>query len=139
MAAYNKFHQFAEDLAEGVHNLSSDTLKVFLTNDLPDAGDTVKTNITEISAGNGYTAGGSVVTVTSHAQASGTFTLIGSDVVFTASGGAIAQFQYAVLYNDTEASDKLIGWWDNGSAIDLADGESVTIDFDPTNGILQLS
>ena len=139
MAAYNKFNQFAEDLAEGVHNLASDTLKVMLTNVAPVATNSQKSDLTEIAAGNGYSAGGSAVTVTGHAQSSGTFTLIGSDVVFTASGGAIAQFQYAVIYNDTEANDKLIGWWDNGSAIDLADGESVTIDFDPTNGILQLS
>lgn len=139
MPTYNKFQQFAEDVAEAVHNLGADTLKVMLTNVAPVATNSVKTDLTEIAAGNGYTAGGSAVTITSSAQASGTYKLVGTDVVFTASGGAIAQFRYAVLYNDTEVSDKLIAWWDNGSAIDLADGESCTIDFDATNGILQLS
>jgi hypothetical protein len=33
----------------------------------------------------------------------------------------------------------LIAWWDNGSAIDLADGESVTIDFDDANGVYTMS
>src|SRR5574339_378283 len=34
-----------------------------------------------------------------------------------------ASFQYAAIYNDTHASDALIGCWDYGSALTLADGE----------------
>nr|NIV10979.1 hypothetical protein [Fodinibius sp.] len=36
---------------------------------------------------------------------------------------------FVVLYNDTHASDALIGWWDYGSAITLQDGETFTVDF----------
>lgn len=141
MAAFNKFNQLVEDLLEKVHNLGSDTLKVLLTNTAPVATNAVKADLTEISAGNGYTAGGATATISSSAQASGTYKLVLADVVFTASGGTIGPFRYAVLYNDspTSPADPLIGWWDYGSSITLQAGETFTVDFDATNGVLQLT
>jgi len=136
MAAYNKFNAFVENLAEKVHNLGADTLKIMLVNSpAPAATNSVKADLTEISAGNGYTAGGTAVTVTGSSQSSGTYTLTQSaDVVFTASGGSVGPFRYAVLYNDTPTSpaDPLIGWWDYGSAVTLADGETFTVDMGST-------
>ncbi len=139
MATFNKFNSFVEALSEKVHNLGSDTLKVMLTNSAPLATNTVKANLTEISAGNGYTAGGTAASISSSSQTSGTYKLVLADVVFTASGGSIGPFRYAVLYNDTATNDELIGWWDYGSSLTLASGESLTIDYDPTNGVLQLA
>ena len=141
MATFNKFNSFVEHLAEGVHNLGADTLKVLLTNTAPVAANSVKADLTEIAAGNGYTAGGSAASITSSAQTSGTYKLVLGDVVITASGGSIGPFRYAVLYNDTPTSpaDPLIGWWDYGSALTLANGESITWDADPTNGVLTLA
>lgn len=137
---FNRFRAFVENLAEKVHNLGSDTLKVMLVNTAPVNTNSVKGDLTEISSGNGYSAGGTAVTITSSAQSAGTYKLVGNDVVFTASGGSIGPFRYAVLYNDTPSSpaDPLIGWWDYGSSITLADGETFTVDLDGTNGILQL-
>jgi hypothetical protein len=131
MATFTKFDVFTENLAEGVHNLGSNTLKVMLTNSAPLVTNTVKANLTEISAGNGYTAGGTAVTVTSSAQSSGVYSLVGDDVVFTASGGSVGPFRYAVLYNDTPTSpaDPLIAFWDYGSSVTLASGETLTVDF----------
>ena len=139
MASFNKFNALTEDLAEKIHNLGSDTLKVMLTNTAPSATNAVKADITEISAGNGYTAGGTAVTVTASSQTGGTYKLVGNDVVFTASGGSIGPLRYAVLYNSTPAAGNLIGWWDYGSALTLADGSTLTVDFSATNGILQIS
>ena len=140
MAAFNKFNGFVEALAEKVHNLGSDTLKVMLTNTAPVATNSVKADLTEISAGNGYTAGGNTASVTSSAQTSGTYKLVlGDPATWTASGGSIGPFRYAVLYNDTAASKELIGWWDYGSSITLASGESFAVDFDPTTGVLTLA
>lgn len=139
MASFNKINAFVENLAEKVHNLGSDTLKILLTNSAPVASNTVKSDLTEISAGSGYSAGGATVTITSSAQSSGTYKLVGNDVVITASGGPIGPFRYAALYNDTSAADSLIGWWDYGSSITLADGESLTIDLSASDGILQLA
>jgi hypothetical protein len=141
LAAFNKFQAFVENVAEKVHNLQSDTLKVLLTNTAPVATNAVKADLTEIAAGNGYTAGGTAATVSSSAQTTGTYKLVLADVVFTAAGGSIGAFRYAVLYNDTPTSpaDPLIGWWDYGSSITLADTETFTVDFDGTNGVLQIA
>lgn len=140
MATFNKFNAFVENLAEGVHNLGSGTLKVMLTNSAPVNTFTIRTDVTEISAGNGYSAGGATVTTSSSAQISGTYRLICADVVFTATG-AVGPFRYAVLYNDTPTSpaDPLIGWWDYGSALTLANGETFTVDFNNTDGVLSLA
>lgn len=129
MATYTKFYCFVEDVAEGKHNLGSDTLKAMLTNSAPSQSNTVKTDITEISAGNGYTAGGATLDRVSSSQASGTYTLVLSDEVITASGGSIGPFRYVVIYNDTSATDALIAYFDYGSSIPLAEGETFTIDF----------
>jgi hypothetical protein len=131
MAVFNKFHQFVADVANGVHNLGSNTLKILLTNTAPVATNSVRANLTELSAGGGYTSGGNTVTVTGSTQTGGTYALTQSaDVVFTASGGTIGPFRYAVLYNDTPTSptDPLIGWWDYSSSITLAEGETFTVD-----------
>lgn len=141
MATYNKHQNFVEDVAEKVHNLSSDLLKILLTNTAPLATNATKSALTEISAGNGYTAGGTQTSQSSSAQTSGTYKLVCGDVVFTASGGTIGPFRYTDLYNDTPTSpaDPTISWWDYGSAITLAIGESFTWDADGTNGVLQIA
>lgn len=140
MAAFAKFDAFVENLAEKVHNLGADSLKVMLTNIAPAATNSIKTDITEISAGNGYTAGGTAPAITSSAQTSGTYKLVLADVTFTAAGGSIGPFRYAVLYNDTPTSpaDPLIGYWDRGASVTLSDGDSLTWDADPTTGVLQI-
>jgi hypothetical protein len=138
MATFNKFHSFVEAVAEKKHNLGSDTLKVMLTNSAPVNTNTVKADLTDISAGFGYSAGGTAASITSSAQTSGTYKLVLADVVFTAAAGSIGPFQYAVLYNDTAANDELICWHDYGSAITLTDTQTFTWDADATNGVLTL-
>lgn len=138
MASFNKFNSFVSDIAQKVHNLNSDTLKILLTDTAPVATNTIKSNLTEIAAGNGYTAGGGNAAFVSGNDASGTYKLILSQVSWTASGGAIAQFRYAVLYNATAASGNLIGWWDYGAEVNLTNGNSFTVALDQTNGVLTL-
>jgi hypothetical protein len=140
MATFNKFNSFVEALAEKVHNLGSDVLKVAL---VPAANTPVNTNtqlsnITQIGAGNGYTSGGTQATIASSAQTSGTYKLVLNDVTFTASGGSIATFQYVVLYNDTATNKELIGWYDYGTTLSITTGNSFTVDFDGTNGVLTI-
>jgi hypothetical protein len=139
MASFSKFQPFVEALCEGKHDFSADTLKVMLTNTAPSSSDATKGDITEISSGNGYSAGGTVASTTSSSQTAGVYKLILGDVTFTASGGAVGPFRYAVLYNDSEASDGLVGFYDYGASVTLADGESFTVDFDPTDGVLTLT
>jgi hypothetical protein len=120
------FNAFKADVANKVHNLSSDTLKVALTNTAPSVSNSVFADITEISAGNGYTAGGSAITITSSTQTGGTYSLVLAALTFTASGGDIGPFRYGVLYNDTAASDQLIAYVDYGTNYTLGDGLDFT-------------
>lgn len=141
MATFMKHQDFVEQVLKGVHNLSTNTLKFMLSNTAPVATNSVKADLTEISAGNGYVAGGLSADSVTLSEASGTAKLTIADEVLTASGGPIGPFQYVTLYNDTPTSpaDPLIGTWNYGSSITLADGESFTIDTDSTNGVLQLA
>jgi hypothetical protein len=136
--AMSKFNQFVEDLAKKVHNLSTDTLKVALTSVAPVATNEVLADLTEISYTN---CSSRAVTTTSAEQTSGTLKLILADLTLTATGGSMSAFRYVVLYNDTPTSpaDPLIGWFDYGSSITLATGESLTLDFDNTNGVFTLA
>lgn len=126
MATFNKFNSFSEALAEKVHNLGSDQLTVALTNSVPLATNTILANITEISYTNCSTRN---ITTVSSSQTSGTYTLVLTDLVLTASGGSVGPFRYVVVYNNTATNDELIGWVDYGSSITLADTETLTIDF----------
>lgn len=138
MASYNKFNSFVEALAEKVHNLGADTLTVALTAaaNAPVATNTQLSDLTEIT----YTyCSARDITITSSSQTSGTYKLVLQDLVLTASGGSVGPFRYVVIYNNTATNDELICWFDYGSEITLADTETLTIDFDPTNGVLQLA
>lgn len=130
MATFNKFESFSEHLAEKVHNLDADTLDCYLSNATPSTSlDSFKADLAEISTGNGYTGPQDTQNATS--RSGGTTSVTGVDIVITASG-AVGPFRYVVLQNDTVTSpsaDALIGWWDYGSSISLANGETFTIDF----------
>ena len=140
MASFNKFHAFSTDLCTKVHNLGSDTLNVYLSNDAPSAsGDSVKADLAEIATGNGYT--GPVDTQNTGSGSGGTYTVSGTKITITATG-AVSTFRYVVLYNDTAASDPLIGWWDFGSSVSLQSGETFAIKFnnsDTTGTVLTVS
>jgi hypothetical protein len=139
MASFNKFNQFVADVANKVHNLGGDTLKVALTNTAPVATNTVFANITEITAGNGYTAGGGAATLVSSAQSAGTYVLKLNNVTFTATTGSIGPFRYCVLYNATPVAGNLIGFYDYGTNLTITAGNSFQVQFDATNGVLQLA
>lgn len=136
MSSYNKFQPFVEAVAEKKHNLGSDTLKVALTNTAPTADSDALADITEID----YTyCSDRALTVSSSSQTSGTYKLVVADKTISASGGAVGPFRYVVIYNDTATNDDLICWFDYGSSITLADGESIVLDFDDSNGLLTIS
>jgi len=135
MATFNKFNSFVEALAEKTHNLGSDQLKIALTNVAPVATNAQLSELTEISYTN---ISAREVTTSSSAQTSGTYKLVCADLVLTASG-TVPTFRYIVLYNDTATNDALIGWYDYGSAVNLINTETFTIDFDGTNGVLTIA
>lgn len=136
MASFNKFQPFTESLAEKVHNLGSDTLELFLTNSAPTAGMANLSEITQITYTN---LSSRVLTVASSAQSGGTYKLTINDITLTASGGSVGPFRYIGVFNQTASGDPLICWFDYGSSITLADGESLEVDFDGTNGLLTIA
>lgn len=137
MVAFNKLNQFGRDLVAGVHNFDGHTFKIMLSNTAPTSASAVKADITEISAGSGYTAGGSATTITV-TNSSGLIKISGTDVEFTSSG-TVGPFRYPVLYNTSASGQPLVGWWDYGSQITLNNGDKVTVRFDASNGILTVS
>ena len=133
MAAYNKFQVTVENLLRGVHDLGTgqNDVKVYLSNVAPNAATmSVKADLAEIAAGNGYPAGGTTVS-NDVTRTGGTARMTAQDVTWTASGGTIGPFRYTVMYDDTPTSpaDPLISWWDYGSALTLQDGESFRVNF----------
>lgn len=132
MATYNKFQQFMEDTFKGVHNFTSDatstiTVALCAAASAPVATNAVLLDLTQISYTNLSTR---VVTGVTAEHTTGTVHLTATDLVLTASG-AVATFRYVVLYNDdpTSPADPLICWYDYGSDVTLANGETFTIDF----------
>jgi hypothetical protein len=145
MASFVKYQQFVADLASGVHQLQTGTshvLKIALTNSAPDAAaHAVRADITELSTSGGYTSGGISVGTITGSQTGGTFKVSGgTDPQWTASGGGFTA-RYAVLYNDTPTSpaDPLIGYWDRGSSVALAAGDTFTVDIDQSGGLFTLA
>jgi hypothetical protein len=136
----NKFDDYVEQTNRAVHNWGAHTFKVALTNVAPVRTNTVLADITQIAASGGYVAGaggGYLLDSVVLTEVSGTAKLVIADEVITATGGSVGPFRYAVVYNDsaTSPADALVDWYDYGSAITLADGESFTLDFDQAAGV----
>lgn len=133
---YIKFQPFVEAVAEKKHNLGSDQLVVALTNTAPNATDATLSQITQISYTNLSSRN---LTTTSSSQTGGTYSLVLQDLTLTATGGSVAPFRYIVIYNDTASNDELISYYDIGSSITLADGESYLLDFSQAQVLLELA
>lgn len=138
MASYVKFQAFAGDLAGKVHDVlgtagaGADTLKIYLSNSAPNVATAlIKADVAEITNQNGYTA--PVTTANAGVNTTGTVTVTGTNVTITAAGGSVGPFRYIILYNSTAASGPLISYWDYGSNLTLADGDSFVIKFN--NGV----
>lgn len=137
-SAFNKFNCFTQDLGNAVHKLSTDVLKVALTNTAPVATNAVLADIVQIGANGGYTAGGYTLDSVTWTTASGVAKLAIADEVITATG-TMDLFRYAVVYNSTPVAGNLIGWVDYGSSIAPQIGEKFTLDFDNTNGVFTVT
>jgi hypothetical protein len=131
VASFNKFNCFVGDVAHALHDMKTGTAhvyKVYLTNTAPLATNSTYNTPADLPAANGYAAGGISIGAVTGVQSSGTFSLSGgADPAFTASGGSIGPFEFAVLYNSTSPTQPLIGWWDYGTAITLTNGNTFTV------------
>lgn len=130
MATFTFFHEAIKNIGNGTIDFDSHTFKAMLTNTAPSqSNNTVKADITEISAGSGYTAGGATLSSVTWAETgagTGVFRFDCDNIAWTASGGAIAAHRYLVVYDDTAAGDELVGYVDRGSSDTIADGNTRT-------------
>ena len=135
MASFTKINSFVEFLAEKRINLGSDQLVVALTNTAhtstwDELADLTQISYTNLSSRN--------ITTTSSSQTTGTYKLVLTDLVLTASG-AVGPFRYVYIYDDTATNDDLIGYYDYGYSISLASGDTFTLDFDGSAGVLTIA
>ncbi|MEM4720541.1 MAG: hypothetical protein QXT73_00590 [Candidatus Methanomethylicaceae archaeon] len=128
-----RFDVLAEHLSKGVHDFSSHSIKMYLTNNTPSQSThATKTDLPGITQQNGY----SEATLTLSVSRSGNVASINcsGDIEWTASGGSFGPFRYVVIYNDTPTSpaDPLIAYWDYGSSVTVQNGEKFTVDLPAT-------
>lgn len=133
--SFSKINSFVKNLAEQKIDLSGNGLTIALTNTPHNADWDELADLTQISYTN---LSSRVCTVSSSSQTAGTYKLVLADLTLTASG-AVGPFQYFYLYDDNSTGDKLIGYYDYGSTITLSTGETVTLDFDASNGVLTIA
>lgn len=135
--AFTKVNKFVLNKGNGVFNLSTNQLKIALTNTIPTVSTanqysdlTSPLATTNLSGATPFN-----ITTTSFTQTSGTSKLILADLTLTATG-AVGPFQYAVIYSDTATNKELIGFYDYGSAVNMVSGDTFTIDFDGSAGVI---
>lgn len=143
MPALTKYYDFVNQLSVGSHNLQTAVYRLALTNTAPSLTD-INWNTTTYpapAAVAGYTSGGNTPAVTSASTVNGLFKLILANTIFSASGGQIGPFRYAILYNSstTGTLNRVIGWYDYGSSFSLNDQETYTFNFDATNGVFTMA
>jgi hypothetical protein len=123
------------DIANKVHNFTSDTFRLALSNTAPAPGTTfLLANVTNITAGNGYVAAaegaGKAVTLSlARTGQTTTVSISGTAPVWTATGGTMASFRYVIFWNDTPTSpaNPVIGWIDHGSVVSMTVGQTYTL------------
>jgi hypothetical protein len=138
--ALTKVNKFVLNLGKKVFDLSGDQIKVALTNTEPTASTCNQySDLSSPIAGTNLVGATPFnVTTTSYLQTTGTAKLILADLTLTASG-AVGPFQYVVLYSDSATNKEVIGYYNYGSAVTMAAGDTFVIDFDGTNGVLTIA
>ena len=134
MATFTKIHSFVENLAEGKINLGGTGLTVALTNTAHTATWDELADLTQIDYTN---LSSRVITVTSSTETSGTYSLVLADLTLTASGD-VPEFRYVYVYDDSSTGDKLCWYYDYGSGVTLASGNTFKLDF-PLTAALTLT
>lgn len=116
----------------GAIDIPSDTTKVILLTDsyTPNEDHTQYSDVSayEVANGNGYTTGGVEVAMTVTDDDTNNRVIIDSaNPSWTASGGSIGPFRYAVWYDDTHVNDVLIYIFDFGSNQTANDGSDISV------------
>lgn len=142
MATFNKIQDYVEQVNKAKHDWSAHTFKAVLCSAAPLVTNTILADLTQVATAGGYVGGaggGLTLDSVTLSEAAGTAKVTIADEVFTATGASVGPFRYVAIYNDsaTSPADALVCFFDYGSSITLLDGETLTLDFDATNGLWQ--
>lgn len=134
------FQQSVLDLGNKIHNLGSDVLKLGIVTTAtvpsmstsgPHWGGTGTTNFAtnQVGTGGGYTGPITLASVT-WTNVSGVLTLRATDVVISQNASGFSNGAYGIIYNDTDANKRAIGYIElsSGGTLSIVSG-SVTIDW----------
>jgi hypothetical protein len=144
MASFTKAVDWVENESEVV-DLDGDAFLVALSNTAPASetnpplanGNGVLANVTQIAYTNLSSRN---LTRVASEETAGVYKLDFSDLVLTASGGAVAPFRYIYVVDDTPTApaDPIVGCYDLGAAVTIGDGGSRTLVFH-ANGFMNKS
>ncbi|MGL1886310.1 MAG: hypothetical protein OCD76_07325 [Reichenbachiella sp.] len=102
---FTLFEEYSLYIADGSHDMNSDTFALILITTLPTASDATpdRADYTEVTNGGGYTTGGISLT-TSYTEAAGTATFDSTtNPSWTASAGSPTDIKGGLLVNNTHA------------------------------------
>lgn len=146
MATFIKIADFVKNLAYGEFDFETDQLKIALSNVDPDtetpnpktSGNGTLSNVTEIAYTN---LSSRDINTASATESGGTFTLTLDDLTLTSTGGSTGPFNFIYIYDDTSASDFLIGVYkySESGSLTLNDGESLNVDFSNLNRLFSIT
>lgn len=137
------FQEFTLQLGEAKHNFSSNSFKLGIINNTaaPTAGDTTPTwgdySANEVTAAGGYTAGGITLTSVTFAEVGGVATFDAANIALAQNGSGFTNAYWAIIYNDTEATDMAIAFIDLGGPVSEQAGP-VNINFN-ASGIITIT
>ena len=135
---FQTYNAFMGNLGNGNIDLDSDTFKAALTNAAPTpATDDELADVTQIANGFGYVTGGVALTAITWTEVTpGVWEFTSADFEWEAAGGSVGPFRYVPIYSDTSTGDKLVGWFDFGSALTIPDGSFFRVEIG-ANGIIR--
>ena len=129
MATFVVTHEFANYLGLGDIELDAHTFNAVITNTAPDqATNQVLGDLTQIAGTGGYAPVALTgVTFTETGSGTGIWEFDSAAFAWTASGANFATGQYIYIYDDTHASDALVGYLNYGSTFVVTDGNTLTV------------
>jgi len=130
-ATFNFYHNYKLGLGQKLFHQTTDAFILCLLSSsyTPNyATHTTKAHLTnQLSTANGYTQDTKALASKTWALSSGTITWDAADITWTASGGSIGPARYCAIYDDTDASDSLVGLVDFGEDKTAGDGTDFKI------------
>lgn len=128
------FDQYLKDVQDGVHNQSSDTIKLGIVTNATvpavttadprwGAGGTTNFSSNEVTPGGNYSTGGPTIGTTAVTLSGGAAVFDGDDISITQNASNPSGAYWGIIYNDTATGKNAIGYVELGGPVDLSAGD----------------